>query len=631
MSADRVGTSRGAAARRAGHAPKTPALVTDAPLRAIRSGGRRTAGRGVDVPAAKPVMTAIAAANNPRATATNRSLMPRRYVVTAPRADRKYPRRPSPKCAGRRKAPSSLPQRCCSARRAGARRRRLKPRGGGTLGGWVDRADCASHSGADMALVDETPRVTDPDAGVIEDARSRQRRHRMVGLAAIAAAAALAVGGVALWGGGGGGAGHARGSGTGGHGRGSRGVARGERAARRSPVAAPCGPETPAELRGRGSGLGHRSCGRWQQRLGSTDHWHADLCGRRARRRADAARRPPGGCDPPVGRADRPERGRCRAAVRLARRRVPTDVDIAEGAGALVALNAAGRVIPAGSAGVADSPTLRWQTPGAAPWFSAAIEQRVRQRVDRPGAVLTARRVLDRGRPRPAAAGRRGRDHGRRESGHPRPRVPRVCGRGVRGRRGADDRERRPRRPRPRREAGAAARDDAGARPPRGRRGQADRTVRRRPALFGRVRRRPRRSPRRRRVAGRSEHGLADAAHRGAAASCASARSKLAPSPSRRADRPASNTRSSQRPLAGLREATQIAPEPPRCLDALHRGDVLHRRLVVAGTRLARQQRRQRRRASRTSLGCQGGSLRWQVGQRSCQQASAVWRSRWAW
>ena len=31
-----------------------------------------------------------------------------------------------------------------------------------------------------------------------------------------------------------------------------------------------------------------------------------------------------------------------------------------------------------------------------------------------------------------------------------------------------------------------------------------------------------------------------------------------------------------------------------------------------------------------TSVG-QGGSLRWQTGQRSCQQASAVWRSRWAW
>ena len=46
---------------------------------------------------------------------------------------------------------------------------------------------------------------------------------------------------------------------------------------------------------------------------------------------------------------------------------------LAEGSGALVALNAAGHVISTGSAGVADSPTLRWETPGAAPWFSGAI------------------------------------------------------------------------------------------------------------------------------------------------------------------------------------------------------------------------------------------------------------------
>src|SRR6185312_2808492 len=71
-----------------------------------------------------------------------------------------------------------------------------------------------------MALVDEPPRVADPDAGVIEDARARQRRHRMTGLAAITAAGAIAGGGVALWGGGCGSSGSARGSGAGAHGPG---------------------------------------------------------------------------------------------------------------------------------------------------------------------------------------------------------------------------------------------------------------------------------------------------------------------------------------------------------------------------------------------------------------------------
>jgi hypothetical protein len=46
----------------------------------------------------------------------------------------------------------------------------------------LDSANCASHSGAAMALATKAPPAVDaPDAGVIEDARRRQRRHRHVG------------------------------------------------------------------------------------------------------------------------------------------------------------------------------------------------------------------------------------------------------------------------------------------------------------------------------------------------------------------------------------------------------------------------------------------------------------------
>jgi hypothetical protein len=215
-----------------------------------------------------------------------------------------------------------------------------------------------------MALVDERSGIENPDAGVIDDARARQRRHRMVGLVAVAAAGAIAVGGVALWGGGGG-SGHVRGSGAGGQGP---GVAKtpvssvllaavrslplkGLRLLPSLEVGAPGwdvsvpGPDPSTGFGAPTVGMpifaGGGGSGDGQVLLAAPEV---------------AAIRVPNG---PTVRTERA------AALPFGlRAAVYRQTDIGAGSVAPVALNAAGHAIASGSAGIVDSPTLRWETPG---------------------------------------------------------------------------------------------------------------------------------------------------------------------------------------------------------------------------------------------------------------------------